>query len=205
MAELVGITVDVKNLSRAFYTARKSIRLGIERGLTKSGPKLLKNAKSRVRVRNNRLKTALKFKVAYSSGDATLAIVADDPRAKKYMWQLEQGGDIYGNPLLAFVPEFSPFYSKSDMSVAGAEQRARAAGYQHFFRAGKLLLGVRRQRRGPRRKWVKVGAEYAPIAVITEMVSQKGHPYIQPAFTEEMPDIQQRIIAEIVSIFNGES
>jgi HK97 gp10 family phage protein len=205
MSEFVGIEVDVKTLSKAFYTARKSIREGVERALTKSAPKVLRDAKRRAPVLRTRLKTALKFSVDYSNGQTTLSIVSNDAKVDKYMMVREdgpEGGEIRGQPLLAFVPRFSPFWSKT-ATVRSAKEEAIRKGYTYFFNppGSNIILGVRRKRKGAKRRWVKVGAEFAPIAVVTDVVHQTGKPYIRPAFEENMSDIQERIIEELQRIF----
>lgn len=209
MAEFVGIKIDVSSLSKAFYTARKSVREAIGKALKDSGPKVLSDVKKRAPVLRGRLKTALKFSVEYKSGEASLSIVSNDSLARKYMMSREDGpqpdGVIEGNPELAFVPRFSPFWSKT-ATVASAKEAARKSGYKYFFRpeGSNILLGVRRQRRGKKRSWVRVGQEFAPVAIITPQVYQEGKPYIQPAFTENIPSIQQRVLDEITKIFSKE-
>jgi hypothetical protein len=201
------ISVDVKSLSKAFYTARKSIRLGVESALQKSGKPLLDEVKRRAPTRRKKLRAALKFAVKYDAGSASLSIVSNDAKVDKYFMVREdgpEGGIIAGQPILAWVPEFSPFYSLT-ATVESAKEKARSAGYTYFFQpqGSKILLGVRRKRRGRKRSWVKVGAEFAPVAILTPEVHQQGKPYIQPAIEQQMPSIQERIISELTRVFNG--
>lgn len=201
MAEYSGITIDIKNLSRAFYSARKSIRLGVMAALEKSGPKVLSDVKGKAPVFRRKLKPSLKYAVKYKTGEATLSIVSN----KIYMIPREEGphpdGTIEGNPNLVWVPTFSPFFSKT-ATIASAKQKARSQGYTSFFKppGSKILLAKRRAKRG---STIGVGAEYAPVAIITPIVFQQGKPYIRPAFEENIPTIQDKIMKELSEIFNS--
>ena len=210
MGENVGIKIDIRELSKGFYSARKHIRLGVEKALKDSGPGILKDVKKRAPVLRKRLKVALEYSVKYKTGEATLSIMTRDRLVDKYFAVREygpEGGEIQGDPDLAFVPRFSPFWSKT-ATVASAKEAARSKGYEYFFKSGKLLLGVKRRANKNRSKVrknsrVNVGAEFAAVAVITPVVYQHGVPYIVPAFEENYDKIQNRIMKELTKIFNG--
>lgn len=201
---LTGITVDIKSLSKAFYQARKEIPLGVQRALQASGKPLLDEVKANAPKRRPRLSNKLKFQVVYNAGSASLSIIANDPIVQKYFMIREEGGSMQGKPEMAFVPEFSPFFSYT-ATIRSAEQKARSAGYTYFFRppGTNVLLGVKHKKSAGRgKKWNKTADQFAPIAIFLEKVTQTGEPYIQPAFDSQSQDIQQRIIDEITKVFN---
>lgn len=204
MAEITGVTVNVKEISRSFYTARKSIRIAIMNALEKSGPKIVSSVKRKApRLRGN-LKAAMAYKVKYKTGEASLGIIATNKTVDIYFPVREygpsNGGVITGDPMLAWVPKFSPLWSKT-ATVASAKRQAEAQGYSLFMR-GNLLLGSKRKGgKGRRRAGNRVGADFISVAVIVPSVKQYGKPYVGPAFEENLPSIQERIIKELGRIF----
>lgn len=210
MGENVGIKIDIRELSKGFYSARKHIRLGVEKALKASAPGVLKDVKKRAPVLRRKLKVALNYSVKYKTGEASLSIISKDKKVDKYFAVREfgpEGGYIHGQPNLAFVPRFSPFWSKT-ATVKSAKEAARAKGYTSFFKAGKLLLGVKRRanKNSSRRSKgtrINVGGDFVAVAVITPYVKQEGVPYIVPAFEENYGKIQDRIMKELAKIFNS--
>ena len=209
MGENVGIKIDIRELSKGFYSARKSIRLGVQKALEASGPGLLRDVKKRAPVLRKRLKVALEYSVKYKTGEASISIMTKDKTVDKYFTAREfgpNGGYIFGDPYLAFVPRFSPFWSKT-ATVKSAKEAARSKGYTSFFKSGKLLLGVKRgankNRKRTKGSRVNVGGEFVAVAIITPHVKQEGVPYIVPAFEANYGKIQDRIMKELSKIFNS--
>lgn len=204
---ITGISIDIKSLSKAFYTARKSIRLGVDKALKDSGKAVLNKAKANAPVLRNKLKPSLKFEVSYKDGLTSLSITAKDTKVRDYFMVREdgpEGGMISGKPDLVWVPKFSPFYSKT-ATIQSAKAAARAQGYKYFFQpeGEHVLLGIRKRTNSGKRLRGGVGAQFAIVAIITPNVYQTGKPYIQPAFDEELPNVQQRVITELTRIFSG--
>lgn len=204
MPEFTGVTIDIRSLSKAFYAARKHIRLGVEKALKQSGPGVLKDVKKRAPKLRGNLKSSLGFSVKYKTGETSLSIMSTNSKVNDYFLVREAGPNnntIEGDPYLAYVPRFSPFWSKT-ATVKSAKAAARRAGYNyHFMPEGSVvLLGVKRLAKVSR---INVGAEYALIAIITPRVHQEGKPYIRPAFEDNIPKIHDRITTELARIFNG--
>lgn len=204
MAEYTGVTIDIRSLSKAFYAARKEIRLGVERALKQSGPGVVKDVKRNAPNLRGNLKRSIGFSVQYKTGEASLSIVSTNKKVNDYFLVREFGpvnNTIEGDPYLAYVPRFSPFWSKT-ATVKSAKAAARRAGYEYFYipEGSVLLLGVKRR---AKRSKINVGKEFAAVAVITPEVHQEGKPYIRPAFEENIPKIHERITNELARIFNG--
>ena len=174
MGENVGIKIDIRELSKGFYSARKSIRLGVQKALEASGPGLLRDVKKRAPVLRKRLKVALEYSVKYKTGEASISIMTKDKTVDKYFTAREFGPN----------GGYTSFF-KSGKLLLGVKR------------------GANKNRKRTKGSRVNVGGEFVAVAIITPHVKQEGVPYIVPAFEANYGKIQDRIMKELSKIFNS--